>query len=197
MNRRRMLAGLAGAVAACDVAPIASADAPETKKVEAEDRPMVALWRMSDGDRFDSRAPYLRYALWADGQLQYAVDPTKWGHELRRSMISATRVARLKAALVDSGIFDLKGTCYLVPDAPCDCMMVELGDKQQTLYWDEVEAPGYGINIDPKPHHRAFKRCWRAVNHLTLVALPDDGEEVKARVQIPKSWYLKPAVQSE
>ena len=112
--------------------------------------------------------------------------------------LSPTRVARLKAAVADTGVLDLKGTCYWVPDAPADCLLVDLGgEKRQLLYWDEVETPGYGIRSDPKPHHLGFKRCWKAVNHLGLVALPDDGEAIKERVQVPKSWYIKRAVQSE
>lgn len=67
--------------------------------------------------------------------------------------------------------------------------MVDL-DGKQLLYWDERESPGYGININPKPHDLEFKRCWKAVNHLGVVALPDEGEVVKERVQIPKSWHL-------
>ena len=111
--------------------------------------------------------------------------------------ISENRVARLRAALSDTGIFELDGTCYLAPSAPMDCLIVDVDGKQQMLYWDEVESAGYGINIDPKPHHLEFKRCWKVVNHLGLVALPDEGEVVKERVQIPKSWRLKQAVQSK
>jgi hypothetical protein len=145
-----------------------------------------------------SEAPFLRFAVWPDGRAVFAKDPAKWGHELQRGNLSAARVARLKAALAYTGVFDLKGTCYLVPDAPVDCLLVDLGgEKRQILYWDEVETLGYGINIDPKPHHLDFKRCWKAVNHLALVALPDDGEAVKERIQVPKSWYIKWAVQSE
>ena len=92
---------------------------------------------------------------------------------MQRGNLSAARVARLKAALADTGVFDLEGTCYLVPDAPVDCLLVDLGgEKRQILYWDEVETLGYGINIDPKPHHLDFKRCWKAVNHLALVRAP-------------------------
>ena len=94
-------------------------------------------------------------------------------------------------------MLDLQGTCYLVPSAPCDCLIVRVGGKEQMLYWDERESPNYGINIDPKPQHLHFKRCWKAVNHLAFVALPDDGEAFTDRVQIPDSWYIKRAVQSE
>jgi hypothetical protein len=167
-------------------------------KVATGDRPFLALWRQHDGNRaLGSEAPYLRFAIWSDGRILYAQEPAKWGHALRRAKLPLVRVARLKAALADSGIFDLRGTCYLVPDGPIDCLMLDLGDKRQMLYWDEVEAPGYGINIDPKPHHLEFKRCWKMVNHLALVALPDAGEAVKERFQIPQAWYLKRAIQSD
>jgi hypothetical protein len=175
-----------------------AADRPAAKQAQGEDRPFLALWRQHDGLRLaGSEAPYLRFAVWNDGRVLYAKDPARWSRELRRGKISAARVARLKAALADSGVFDLKGTCYLVPDAPCDCLMVDLGGKKQMLYWDEVEAAGYGINANPKPHHLEFKRCWKAVNHLGLVALPDEGEAVRERFRVPQSWYLKRALQSE
>ena len=165
-------------------------------QAERDDRPIVAVWRQFDGSGVGS-APYLRFAVWADGRVLFATDPSKWGHQLRRGKVSETRVARLKAALSDTGIFELEGTCYLVPSAPTDCLMVDLDGKQQMLYWDEVETPNYGININPKPHHLQFKRCWKIVNHLGLVALPDEGEAVEKRIQIPESWYLKRAVQSK
>jgi hypothetical protein len=171
-------------------------DDPMPGKPDGADRPFLALWRQSGG-RAGLDTPYLRFAVWADGRVLFATDPNKWGHQLRRGKLSPARIARLKTALADTGVFDLRGTCYLVPDGPVDCLMAELGGKQQTLYWDEVETPGYGINIDPKPRHREFKRCWKAVNHLALVALPDDGEVVKERIPVPESWYLKPAVQSD
>jgi hypothetical protein len=177
---------------------VQSAEAsPSQNLADGAERPFLALWRRHDGRTRHSEAPYLRFAIWADGRVMYARNPDKWGHELQRGKISISRVARLKAALADNGIFDLKGTCYLVFDAPVDCLIVDLGDKKQMLYWDEREGPNYGINVNPKPHHLEFKRCWKAVNHLGLVALPDEGEPVKERIQVPESWYLKRAIQSE
>jgi hypothetical protein len=168
------------------------------QQAKVEDRPFLALWQRSNGRRgSDSKPPFLRFAVWADGRVLFAKDPGKWGSELQRGKLSSVRVARLKAALSDSGIFDLKGTCYLVPDAPVDCLIVDLGGKQEMLYWDERERPGYGINVNPKPHHLEFKRCWKAINHLALVALPDEGEAVKTPFPVPKSWYLKRAIESE
>jgi hypothetical protein len=75
--------------------------------------------------------------------------------------------------------------------------MVDLDTKKQMLFWDEVEDPEIGINFNPKPHHLEFKSCWKIVNHLGLLALPDDGQPVKERFQAPKSWYLKRVIQSE
>ena len=166
-------------------------------QAERDDRPLLAVWRQYGGRRAASETPCLRFAIWADGRVLFAADPSKWSHELRRGKISQTRVARLKAALLDTGIFTLEGTCYLVPSAPKDCLMVDLDGKQQMLYWDEVEVPNYGININPKPRHLEFKRCWKIVNHLALLALPDEGDIVRDRVQIPEAWHLKRAVQSE
>lgn len=179
--------------------PGGPADAPSQDQAEwsGPARPFLALWQESAGRRPGSRAPYLRFAIWADGRVVYAKDPGKWGHELLRGRISPARVARLRTALAESGIFDLQGNCYLVPDAEHDCLMVDLGGKQQMLHWDEVQTPNYGINIDPKPHHREFQRCWKAVNQLALVALPDEGKAVPERFRVPESWNLRPAIQSE
>ena len=40
-------------------------------------------------------------------------------------------ILEFKKALENSGGFELKGNAYFVPDAPSDCVMVDLGDKQQ------------------------------------------------------------------
>jgi hypothetical protein len=144
-----------------------------------------------------SEAPYLRVAIWDDGRVLFAKDPARWGHELQEGRIAAYRVAQLKKALPETGVFDLKGTGYLVPDAPEYCLMVDLAEKKQMLYWDEVDMPGYGINVNPKPHHVEFKKCWKAVNNLALVACPDQFEAVKERFKVPASWRLRTAIQSE
>lgn len=167
-------------------------------KGDEHQRPFLAIWRKHDGLREGSEAPYLRIAIWNDGRMLFAKDAGKWGHDLRQGRITADRVAQLKKALLATGVFDLKGYCYLVPDAPCDCVMLDLLDKKQMLYWDEVETPGYGINISPKPHHLKFKECWKAVNKLALEARPEKSDKVKERFsRPPESWHLKKAIQSE
>jgi hypothetical protein len=163
----------------------------------SREQPLIAIWRQDEG-LASSEAPYLRVAIWNDGTVLFAKDPTKWSHELQRGKIAQYRIAQLKKALLDSGVFELKGTSYLVPDAPFDCVMVDLGTKKQMLYWDEVESPNYGININPTPQHIDFKKCWKTVNHLALIACPDQFELEKTRFKgPPRSWYIMEAIQSD
>jgi hypothetical protein len=158
-----------------------------------EDRPFVAVWRHTDGFVSKADAPYLRVAVWDDGRILFAADPKKWGHDLRRGRVANDRVARLKAALRETGVFDLKGHCYLGPDMPIDCMMADLGDRKQALYWVE----GMTEWMD-KPHKKAFVRCWTAVNDLALATRPAESEPAGERFgPVPKSWYLKRMIQSE
>jgi hypothetical protein len=161
-------------------------------------RPIVAIWRQSDGHRLSSDAPYLRVAVWEDGRVLFAADPGKWEHHLREGRISAKDIIGIKKHIVETGVFDLKGTCYLVPDAPVDCVMADFGGRRQMLYWDEVESPNYGIHIAPKPQHMKFEECWKAFNRLLLASCPKEAKPVKGRFgPVPTSWYLRPAVQSE
>ena len=88
---------LAVAVVAAWGGPVRLAAGPPEVKTVKEDLPMVALWREHDGRARGAEAPYLRFAVWADGRVLYAQDPDKWGHELRRGKVSAARVARLRA----------------------------------------------------------------------------------------------------
>jgi hypothetical protein len=173
----------------------AAASLPTSHSQEPkDDRPFFALWRSDHGW---GGAPALRFAFWNDGRVLFAKDSGKWGSELQQGRVASYRIERLKQALSASGVFTLKGNCYLVPDAGVDCLMVEVGDKKQMLYWDEVEAPGHGINIKPKPHHLEFIRCWKLLNSLGVVACPDQYEASKREFEPTKSWYLKPAIQSE
>jgi hypothetical protein len=161
-------------------------------------RPFLAIWQESDGSMRASDAPYLRIAIWDDGRIVFADEPTKWSHNLREGTVDAASLDQLKKAIEATGVFKLKGTCYLVPDAAVDCMMLDFGDKQQMLYWDEVESASYGINISPKPHHLEFKKCWKEINKLALAAIPKESEPYKVRFQRPpESWRLKEAIQSK
>jgi hypothetical protein len=187
-------AGIAGLVCLSVVAIAQTAgQAADTSR----EQPLIAIWQQDEG-LASSEAPYLRVAIWGDGTVLFAKEASKWNHELQRGKIPESRIAQLKKALADSGVFDLKGTCYLVPDAPVDCIMVDLGSRKQMLYWDEVESPNYGININAKPQHVEFKKCWKLMNHLALVACPDQFELEKSKFEgPPRSWYLKEAIQSE
>lgn len=177
------------------VAASPTVTAPATER--PQDRPFLAIWRDTEGFR-RSEAPYLRVAIWNDGRIIFAKDPKKWGHELLEGGIDAARVAELKKALEGTGVFELKGNSYLVPDGPVDCVMLDLGAKQQMLYWDEVETANYGINISPKAHHLKFKSCWKEVNNLALGAIPKQSQSHAGRFpRPPSSWRLKRPIQSE
>lgn len=186
----RRLRWVVSLLAAVLVVTVLAADA-------VEDRPFLAIWRDHDGNRTASGAPYLRIAIWNDGRILFAKDPKKWGHELFEGRIEAARIAELKKAIEGTGVFVLKGNCYLVPDAAVDCVMVDLGAKQQMLYWDEIESANYGINISPKARHRDFKRCWKEVNTLALGAIPKQSRPLEERFLPPNSWRLKSPIQSE
>jgi len=159
--------------------------------------PLIAVWCNSEGMK-TSEGPCLRVAIWEDGQALYAKDPGKWGHSLQEGMIAPYRIKLLKKALSDTGVFELEGHCYLVPNAPTYCITLNVGDKKRTLYWDERETPNYGINIDPKPQHIEFKKCWKALNNLALVACPDQStESTEEFTESPQSWYAERSIQSE
>jgi hypothetical protein len=112
--------------------------------------------------------------------------------------VTTEKVEKLKQDLEETGIFDLKGYCYLVPDAPVLCILVNSGGRQQILYWDERELPGYGININPKPQHLAFKKAWHSVNALALSLRPPDSALLEDNLpEPPDTWYVKRAIQSE
>jgi len=164
-------------------------------------RPSIAIWRDSGGmpaPGTESAGPHLRIAIWNDGRVLYSADGTnQWSHNLRVGQIDTNRVAALRKAVAETGVFDLEGTTYLVPDAPRVCVLLDFGDQQQMLYWDEVETPGYGININPQPHHRRFIRTWKDVNALALAAIPAESQPWTNRFdRPPASWRLKRPIQS-
>lgn len=189
----RLFAGLS--LIACIWAQTSlAADAPFQIPLADSDRPFLAIWRDNDGYVLKSQAPYLRVAIWDDGRVAFAKDPTKWSHDLVHGRIAPYRVERLKKALLETGVFELKGYCYLGPDMPTDCVMVNLGEKKQMLYWVE----GQTAWMESKPHRMDFVRSWKAVNALALVACPDQFESVGEPFKGPaKSWRLKRAIQSE
>ncbi len=164
---------------------------------DLEARPFLAVWRDYDHQPY-SEAPYLRIAIWNDGRIVFASGDSKWSHELRQGKLDASSLAGLKKAIEATGVFELKGNCYLVPEAPVDCVMIDSGDKQQMLYWDEREMAGCGINLSPKPHHLAFKKCWKEVNQLARAAIPQPSEPYPGQFRRPpQSWRLKKPIQSE
>jgi hypothetical protein len=160
-------------------------------------RPLVAIWNDWERSRPNS-APSLRIAIWNDGRILFAKDPTKWTNELLEGHIESPRVDALKKALAQTGIFDLKRNSYLVPDAPVYCMTIDLGNKQRMLSWDERETPGYGINISPTPQDLAFKKGWKEINKLALSAIPASSTPYPAKfTRPPASWRSKESIASE
>ncbi len=160
--------------------------------------PIIAIWEDSPGYATDTNYPYLRVAVWQDGRVVFARDPNAWDHDLLIGQLSAKALTTLEQSIRQTGVFELKGYCYLVPDAPVDCVMLSFGGSQQILYWDEVENTSYGININPKRHHIAFKKAWWEVNRLVLSALPHQADKLESRFRRPpKNWYPKRTIQSE
>jgi hypothetical protein len=185
-----------------------SGDPPEAKSEDEDpDRPILAIWRDDEGNvmRHHPAAPgpltgppYLRIAIWRDGRIVFARDPATWSHDLCEAQLSAERVTRLRREIHATGVFDLGGNCYLVPDAPEDCIMIAFGGKRQMLYWDERDIPGYGINAVWSPQREDFKTCWRAVNRLAVEAIPAHPQPVRGQfLRAPKSWFVKPAIASD
>jgi hypothetical protein len=130
----------------------------------AADDPIIAIWRDHDGHRPKSEAPYLRIAIWSDGRIVFAKDRKKWSHELLEGRIEPERLAELKNAAEGTGVFELKGNCYLVPDAPVDCMMINFGTKQQMLY----QTPSHP---DARPRSDRFRCGGRESKFLAATAL--------------------------
>lgn len=159
--------------------------------------PILAVWRDGGGFRLNATPKRLRLAIWEDGRVVFSRNPNTWSDELYVGRISETAVTELKNGLQTTGVFDLPGHCYLVPDAPIFCTMIAVGERQQLLYWDEVESSTYGININPEPHHLAFKTAWWEVNKLGIRALPSEATRFGGEfTNAPNSWRLKQPIQS-
>lgn len=63
---------------------------------------------------------------------------------------------------------------------------------------DEIETPVHRININPKPHHLAFKKAWWEVSRLALSVLPHRAQKLAAPFsRPPRKWYVKRAIQSK
>src|SRR3954471_24537204 len=88
------------------------AEDPPKPRADEPASPFLAIWRQSEGRvpppppgaPDPSRAPYLRVAIWDDGRILFAKDPTKWSHDLREGRLSADRVSRLKKAIEETGV---------------------------------------------------------------------------------------------
>ena len=191
--------------------PAGSATASSSATAAADpwvDLPMVAVWRkvgtppplpLPDqavpGPPF--QGPALRFALWKSGRVVFGADSASWDTPLREGKLDDDAVQAIAAALERSGVFDLRGTCYLVPDAPVLATLVRVGDREQILYWDEVVTAGFGINIQPKPQHVAFKKTWQEISDLMKARTPRVSTPLDLAFAPPPTWYVEDAIQSE
>jgi hypothetical protein len=167
-------------------------EAPPQTKPGPPGRPFLAIWRNSHGNAPGAVNPVLRSAFWDDGRVLFTLNDGRSGQELLQGRISRYRVDRLKAALGRSGIFELEGYCYLAPDMAVDCVMVDLVNKQQILYWVE----GMTARMDSS-NRRAFVSSWTRVNDLASVGCPDRYDSATEEFkEAPRSWFLKPMIQS-
>jgi hypothetical protein len=168
--------------------------------MQGSERPLLAVWGQDTG-RLDPGSPYLRVAIWENGRVLFAPDPKKWSPHLQQGWISKERVKEMKKRIAATGVFQLKRASYLVPDAPVYCLLVNLGTgqreqreqrRERLLYWDEVESPGYGANIDPNADYLKFKACWKGINQLAQKSRPRKLEPIVGRFgPVPPSWYPK------
>lgn len=173
--------------------------ASESLKDLLQEPPIVALWLHADHRRSRSTAPNLRIAVWNDGRVLSAQDPSKWGHQLELGRLTDDTLSKVKKQIQDTGVFDLKGRLsYLVPSAPVFCLLVQLDGKRQLLRWDEREMAGYGANTNPTVDYLAFKEAWKSVNKIAVSAVPDDSVQVVERFEtVPKPWHVERRIRSE
>jgi hypothetical protein len=164
---------------------IATAQAERPVVALPIERPLVAVWRVINTDVTIEPldVSYLRVAVWEDGTVIFARDPTRWERKLLRGSISQAEIDQLKKELVDSGIFAVTETSYLVPDAPVDAIAVQIDNQKTTLSWDERENPHYGANIGNTPQYREFKKCWKAVNRIAIGACPKMARPIEGRIE--------------
>ncbi len=152
-------------------------------------RPFLAIWRDFDGKTY---APSLRVAIWNDGRVLFAKEAPKWGTNLFLGRLKPGELTALKDRVRATGILDLGRTSYLVPDDAVYCLLVDLGDKRQLLYWNEDELRYYWNEDTSVPGTVIagdFKRCWVKVNRLALSAAPASSSKTEEGFKgAPKSW---------
>ena len=162
-----------------------------------EKPPLVAVWRKFHSTLSVEDSLALRAAIWADGTVIFNSDPTIWDNKLHYGRLDNNQIKQIKQKIAATELFELTGTTYLVPSAEVICIMAKFDNKQQILYWDEIEKSNYGININPQPHHLKFIKTWKDLNNIVITNLPQPTGKILQPFQPPKSWYLKPAIQSE
>ena len=93
--------------------------------------PIVAVW--TDSTDFSAQ-PSLRVALWDDGRVLFAANDGEPNSTLRFGHILRDTTKELKHDIRKTGLFELKGHCYLVPDALVMYLLAAVDDYKHFLY---------------------------------------------------------------
>ena len=100
-----------------------------------DDIPFLAIWCADNGSG-KRNEPSLRIAVWDDGRIVFAEDPTVWSYNLRYGRLASEEVDSLKESLVATSVFDLEDYCFLLPLGQLDCVLTKVGVKEKILYLD-------------------------------------------------------------
>lgn len=158
--------------------------------------PLLAIWkqegRLEGGQLIWPDRPALRVAVWEDGYVLHASDPTKWAYGLKAGRISRPTVDGIRVAIEEAGISDLRNHCYTTFDGTVVCVLVRADGRARILYGDGIMRSGV------EPDRAAFDRLWAAINTIALRAIPGDSTPVDMTFRPPPAdWYPDPMVRRQ
>lgn len=165
----------------------------KTAEIKSEPVPFLAVWMEDDGAGGPQIAvPRLRIAFWDNGKVVFDEKAPQWSKTLRKGMLKPEEVESLKQSLRQTTVLQLKETASLMPDGPEICMMVRIENKQQVLYWDEIESHTTGINVRLTEAMIQFKECWKKLNLIALNARPRETKPAEEPFhRPPRTWREK------